>query len=75
MESEPVPLEDYDPEFAELIRQVANREHPRIQSLVLSVRGSLILLKDGRKIVRQTERNAPCPCGSGKKFKKCCGRS
>ncbi|WP_416233510.1 SEC-C metal-binding domain-containing protein [Arcicella sp. LKC2W] len=18
-------------------------------------------------------RNAPCPCGSGKKFKKCCG--
>jgi hypothetical protein len=21
----------------------------------------------------RTERNAPCPCGSGKKFKKCCG--
>jgi preprotein translocase subunit SecA len=21
-----------------------------------------------------TDRNAPCPCGSGKKFKKCCGR-
>jgi tetratricopeptide (TPR) repeat protein len=21
-----------------------------------------------------TERNAPCPCGSGKKFKECCGR-
>ncbi|MBC8006284.1 MAG: SEC-C domain-containing protein [Verrucomicrobia bacterium] len=19
------------------------------------------------------ERNAPCPCGSGKKYKKCCG--
>jgi uncharacterized protein YecA (UPF0149 family) len=19
-------------------------------------------------------RNAPCPCGSGKKYKKCCGR-
>ncbi|MHC4065055.1 MAG: SEC-C metal-binding domain-containing protein [Planctomycetota bacterium] len=19
-------------------------------------------------------RNAPCPCGSGKKFKQCCGR-
>ena len=28
-------------------------------------------------IVRSTPkvgRNAPCPCGSGKKFKKCCGR-
>ena len=20
------------------------------------------------------DRNAPCPCGSGKKFKKCCGK-
>jgi uncharacterized protein YecA (UPF0149 family) len=28
--------------------------------------------------IRRTEpkvgRNDPCPCGSGKKFKKCCGR-
>ncbi|MDO8715805.1 MAG: SEC-C metal-binding domain-containing protein [Dehalococcoidales bacterium] len=23
----------------------------------------------------KTERNAPCPCGSGKKYKKCCGQS
>lgn len=22
-----------------------------------------------------TERNDPCPCGSGKKYKKCCGKS
>jgi len=22
---------------------------------------------------KQTGRNEPCPCGSGKKFKKCCG--
>lgn len=22
--------------------------------------------------VRKTHRNEPCPCGSGKKFKKCC---
>jgi len=21
-----------------------------------------------------SDRNAPCPCGSGKKYKKCCGR-
>lgn len=26
---------------------------------------------DGRKKIG---RNDPCPCGSGKKFKKCCGR-
>lgn len=24
---------------------------------------------------RKVERNAPCPCGSGKKYKKCCGRN
>lgn len=23
--------------------------------------------------VRQPRRNEPCPCGSGKKYKKCCG--
>ncbi len=27
------------------------------------------------KLDRQTSRNAPCPCGSGKKFKRCCGRN
>ncbi len=30
-----------------------------------------------RKPLKRTEekvgRNAPCPCGSGKKYKKCCG--
>ena len=33
---------------------------------------------EGKKPVRRTGekigRNAPCPCGSGKKYKKCCGR-
>ena len=24
--------------------------------------------------IRKTGRNDPCPCGSGKKFKKCCGK-
>jgi len=30
-----------------------------------------------QKIINLTQkigRNSPCPCGSGKKFKKCCGR-
>ncbi len=32
----------------------------------------------GKTVRRQTEkvgRNAPCPCGSGKKYKKCCGKN
>ena len=36
------------------------------------------LLDDGRTTYTRTERkvgrNDPCPCGSGKKYKKCCGR-
>ncbi|UOP01847.1 SEC-C domain-containing protein [Kingella potus] len=24
---------------------------------------------------RENRRNDPCPCGSGKKYKACCGRS
>ncbi len=32
--------------------------------------GSKTILNDPSK---QTGRNDPCPCGSGKKFKKCCG--
>lgn len=28
---------------------------------------------DAKNVGRHIGRNAPCPCGSGKKFKKCCG--
>jgi preprotein translocase subunit SecA len=27
------------------------------------------------KDLSKTGRNDPCPCGSGKKFKNCCGRT
>lgn len=27
-----------------------------------------------KKIQAKVGRNDPCPCGSGKKYKKCCGR-
>ena len=34
------------------------------------------LSAEQRTVVRKTEpgRNDPCPCGSGKKYKNCCGR-
>ncbi len=31
------------------------------------------LIRDSLKPTRQPGRNAACPCGSGKKFKRCCG--
>ena len=35
------------------------------------VLGPVTIRSDGPKVGR----NDPCPCGSGKKYKKCCGRS
>ena len=32
--------------------------------------GSRVTIRKGEKIGR----NEPCPCGSGKKYKNCCGR-
>jgi preprotein translocase subunit SecA len=33
--------------------------------------------KKSKTVVKEKEpgRNDPCPCGSGKKYKKCCGRN
>lgn len=73
----PVPLEQSDPELAEHFRLIANRQHPAVKTLVVEDR-SITLVKHDGKIVRkhlaQPGRNDPCPCGSGKKFKKCCLR-
>ena len=58
--------------------QVAE-EKPRLQRQVRNLvmnRG-----EDGavevtqRKIGKKVGRNEPCPCGSGKKYKKCCGKT
>jgi hypothetical protein len=32
-----------------------------------------LLMEPIRNFAPKTSRNAPCPCGSGKKYKKCCG--
>lgn len=72
MEDIPPRLEDIDPGLAELVRQVANKEHPTIKGLYFSTTG----IKAVRTITRAAPkigRNDPCSCGSGKKYKKCCG--
>jgi preprotein translocase subunit SecA len=28
---------------------------------------------DPKNLTRKISRNEPCPCGSGKKYKRCCG--
>jgi SEC-C motif-containing protein len=57
------------------------REHRELASFS-KVEGTWYFVKGEVAPVRQfvrpgpkTGRNDPCPCGSGKKFKKCCGRA
>lgn len=71
---DPLPLEQTDPEMAEHIRLIANREHPLIRRLNIGLSRAAITFHDGRvKVVPNAGRNDPCPCKSGRKFKKCCG--
>ena len=47
---------------------------PREQRLVYSGDGPPQKRKPVKRESRKIGRNSPCPCGSGKKYKKCCGR-
>ncbi|MFO7685462.1 MAG: preprotein translocase subunit SecA [Desulfobacterales bacterium] len=47
---------------------------PREQHLTYSGSGDPQKKKPMKRVEKKVGRNAPCPCGSGKKFKKCCGK-
>jgi len=57
-----------EPERIEAMRQ------PRDQNLVFSGGEAPARRKPSKRADKKVGRNAPCPCGSGKKYKKCCGR-
>ncbi len=47
---------------------------PREQPLFFSGSDEPVRKKPVKRANKKIGRNAPCPCGSGKKYKKCCGR-
>jgi len=47
---------------------------PRQQQLAFSGGGEPEQKKPAKRAEKKIGRNAPCPCGSGKKYKKCCGK-
>ena len=48
---------------------------PSIERLPdIAARAREILEGGNAAVRRKVGRNEPCPCGSGRKFKKCCGR-
>ena len=57
-----------EPEKIETIRK------PPEQQMVFSAGGDGEKQKPTKRASKKIGRNDPCPCGSGKKYKKCCGR-
>ncbi|MDY6793624.1 MAG: preprotein translocase subunit SecA [Thermodesulfobacteriota bacterium] len=47
---------------------------PKEQNLTFSSGDAPAKKKPVKRVEKKIGRNAPCPCGSGKKYKKCCGR-
>ena len=53
----------------------ANELSRMMQPLLRGLRASTAQSSTQPRRVQKVGRNEPCPCGSGKKYKKCCGRS
>jgi preprotein translocase subunit SecA len=68
---EPISAEEH--EAREREREEARRRQMREQNLVYNA-GELSPSAPTRREAAKVGRNDPCPCGSGKKFKKCHGR-
>lgn len=55
--------------------KITDLRQPKEQQLVFSGGDEAETKKDPvRRTQKKVGRNAPCPCGSGKKYKKCCGK-
>ena len=54
--------------------QLLQKNHPELYELLEKAfnQDTADILKKSRKLNAEIERNDPCPCGSGKKFKRCC---
>jgi len=55
-------------------KRIDDLRQPKEQKLAFSGGGEPEKPKPAQRKAKKVGRNAPCPCGSGKKYKKCCGR-
>lgn len=63
-------LEEQQREIYALLK----KRHQILKKLYQNFRKKVLYLEEAGKSSPTVGRNAPCPCGSGKKFKKCCGK-
>jgi preprotein translocase subunit SecA len=55
-------------------KKIADLQQPKEQKMTFSSGDEPEKKKPVKRAEKKVGRNAPCPCGSGKKYKKCCGR-
>ena len=55
-------------------QSISDLQQPKEQKLVFSSGDEPAKKNPVKRTQEKVGRNAPCPCGSGKKYKKCCGR-
>ena len=55
-------------------QNISDLQQPKEQELVFSSGDEPAKKNPVKRTQEKVGRNAPCPCGSGKKYKKCCGR-
>ena len=65
------PLEETDPELAAQLQRIVSGKHETIKALYQHGDDFIFVPKQIK--TNKIGRNDPCPCGSGKKAKKCCG--
>ena len=74
LEEHPRPIEETDPDIAEFIRSICSDKAPYkidfIKGEIYDTRTPPPAIAD-----KKIGRNEPCPCNSGKKYKKCCGKN
>jgi preprotein translocase subunit SecA len=55
-------------------QNIAELQKPKEQEMVFSSGDEPAKKNPVKRAQKKVGRNAPCPCGSGKKYKKCCGK-
>jgi len=55
-------------------QNIADLQQPKEQKMVFSSGDEPAKKNPVKRTEKKVGRNAPCPCGSGKKYKKCCGK-
>jgi hypothetical protein len=64
-------ISEYFFERPKLLKQ----KHPKLYSLLEEIFDQKMANKLKKSSQGEINRNDPCPCGSGKKYKKCCGKN